>query len=336
MQAGFRTDLRGPYVVELLRAGTRLNAVEILKGMNALKNFDDLLTVFPQLTRGNAFSRAAEEAERALAEVGARKILCRTFFDPAYPAVFKTLPSPPPVIYSVGTPSIPDRMVTISGTAKPSAAGRVVAQRIGTEFARRGWAITTGLFKGVERIAAEAAIENGGKVCLVLSIGLDKPSQVQKEFINLVLAHGGIVLTEVPLGTGLVVKNLIRSTETKAWLSNGLVVIQPTPHESGHPIRTAINSKRPVIVARMPEQFRAEPESALAEILLTVPPPNIFPFLPILGNDPVTVKTIRQVFTERNRPCLGFPITSREDYPDLFRRLEEFRIKTFKQNAVSH
>lgn len=95
MQDWFRKDLRGPFVVELLRAGTRLEGAEILKGMRALKSFDDLLTVFPQLTRGNAFSRAAEEAERVLAEVVARKILCRTFFDPAYPSVFRSFPSPP-------------------------------------------------------------------------------------------------------------------------------------------------------------------------------------------------------------------------------------------------
>lgn len=331
----FRKDLRGPYVVELLRAGTRLNSKEIIHGMGLLNSFDDLLKVFPQLTKGNAFSRAAEEAERALSTVEKRNILCRTFFDPHYPSVFRSFPSPPPLIYSIGNPELPDRLITISGTDTPSAGGRFVAERIGAEIAERGWWVVANLFNGVERFAAEAAMANNGKVCLVLSIGFDKPNQFQTDFIERVLSRGGIVLTEVPLGAGLLVKHLIQSTETKARLSKGLIVIQPSPKESGHHIRTAINAKRPVIVARLPERFRLEPENALAEVLLTIKPQNIFPYLPILGNDPVTVKTIRDVYTERNRPCIGFPIHSREDYPDLFRRLEVFRNNILKKDAVS-
>lgn len=331
----FRTDLRGPYVVELLRAGTRLNAKDIIQGMSRLNSFDDILKVFPQLTKGNAFSRAAEDAEKALSTVVERKILCRTFFDPNYPSVFKSFPSPPPLIYSIGNPELPDRLITVSGTNTPTAGGRLVAQRIGAEIAERGWGLVANLFNGVEGIAAEAALAKNGKVCIVLSMGFDKPTKFQTEFIERVLGCGGIVLTEVPLGAGILVKHLIQSTETKTRLSKGLIVIQPSLKEGGHNIRTAINAKRPVIVARLPEQFRMEPENALAEVLLTVKPQNIFPYLPILGNDPVTVKNIRDVYTERNRPCIGFPIHSREDYPDLFRRLEVFRNNTLKESAVS-
>lgn len=335
MNEKFRTDLRGPYVVELLRAGTRNNAKEIIQGMSRLNAFDDLLTVFPSLTRGNGFSRAAEQAERVLSTVDERGILCRTFFDPAYPSVFRTFPSPPPLIYSKGCVEIPDPIISVTGTSSPCPAGELTAARIGEELANRGWGIVSGLFPGVERIAAEASLGKGGKVCLVLSMGFDKPNPDQEGFINRVLSGGGIVLTQTPIGEGLLVKDLIQATETRAWMGNGVILVQPSPKESGHHIRTSINAKRPVIVARLPEKFRQGPENALAEVLLTVKPQNIFPHIPILGNDPVTVKTIREVFTERNRPCIGFPISSREDYPDLFRRLEEFRKNLVKRRAVS-
>jgi DNA processing protein len=94
--------------------------------------------------------------------------------DPDYPDALRALVRPPVVWFTRGaTLPPPARAVAIVGARAASPYGRVMAARLAGDLARLGYAIVSGLARGIDAAAHEAALAAGGITIAVVPGGLD-------------------------------------------------------------------------------------------------------------------------------------------------------------------
>lgn len=145
-----------------------------------------------------AIERAAGEpiAIPAPLEQGeARLIVAGT---PDYPRPLEHLPDPPPALFVWGTLHERDRFaISIVGTRKPSAYGRMVAERFTRDLCEAGLTIVSGGALGVDTVAHRTALEAGGRTIAILGSGLGYlyPSE-NRTLFQQIAESGGAVVSE--------------------------------------------------------------------------------------------------------------------------------------------
>jgi putative DNA processing protein dprA len=205
-----------------------------------------------------------EELERALPQAEEELALCRhegisilPFFSPSYPKSLKALGrSRPVLLYALGDLELlhADRSVTIVGTRSPSPEGRRAAYEIARARAMRGETIISGLALGCDEAAHRGALEGGGRTIAVLATGLDRVhpethASLQTEIVH----HGGLLLSEYPLGTPVSKHHLIARDRIQAALGDELLIIE-CGRSSGtmHTVRFAERCRRPIFALPYP------------------------------------------------------------------------------------
>lgn len=186
--------------------------------------------------------RARAELEKARAEldVGAlyRQVIdagvnITTPVDISYPSLLAEIPAPPPVLYYRGELLETDRTaVAIVGTRKITPYGREMTARLAGELARAGVTIVSGLARGVDGIAHQAALDAGGRTIAVLGSGINRIYPPEHRNLAARIAEQGAVLSDYlpdtpPDGVNFPPRNRIIS-----GLSLGVVVVE-APDRSG-------------------------------------------------------------------------------------------------------
>jgi DNA processing protein len=96
-----------------------------------------------------------------------------TILDREYPANLRDVYNRPPVLFVRGELLQDDeRAVAVVGTRTPSPAGVDEARRLATELARRGVTVLSGLARGIDTAAHEAALGAGGRTIAVMGTGI--------------------------------------------------------------------------------------------------------------------------------------------------------------------
>lgn len=122
--------------------------------------------------------------------------------DPAYPARCLELRDPPVVLYARGMPLVSDPpAVAIVGTRTATPYGLRVARAIATRCARAGACVVSGLARGIDGAAHEAALEAGGRTVAVLGTGADLTYPRFHRQLQQRIANEGLLLTEHPDGS---------------------------------------------------------------------------------------------------------------------------------------
>lgn len=119
----------------------------------------------------------------------------------AYPAALRSIPDPPIALWVRGRLdllTIP--AVAIVGSRDHSTYGQTVARRVAREAASAGIAVVSGMARGLDAVAHEAALSVHGATIGVLGTGADivYPQQNWRLF-EAVLEHG-LLMTELPPG----------------------------------------------------------------------------------------------------------------------------------------
>jgi len=128
-----------------------------------------------------------------------------TIRDSEYPKLLKQSKKAPFVLYIKGkfdfSAKDSDKMIGVVGARKITVYGREVTKIFCEELALNGFVIVSGLALGVDAIAAQTALENGGKTIAVLGNGVDLcyPS-ANKNLYDQIVQSGGAVIAEVPIG----------------------------------------------------------------------------------------------------------------------------------------
>jgi DNA processing protein len=153
--------------------------------------------------------------------------------DPAYPALLKGVADAPAVLFVKGQlPRDDEPALAVVGTRRATAYGRQAAEKIAGELARAGVIIISGLARGIDAVAHNAALAAGGRTIAVLGSGVDRiyPSE-HKGLAQRVVGSGALV-SEFPLGEPPDAPNFPRRNRIVAGLARGTLVIE-ADRESG-------------------------------------------------------------------------------------------------------
>lgn len=120
---------------------------------------------------------------------------------PAYPALLKAVPDPPPWLFVAGDLSCLKRpAVAIVGSRNASAAGLHLTRALARTLAERGYLVCSGLALGIDTAAHEGALERG-RTAAVLASGLDRRSPRRNLALADRICEAGCLVTELPDGT---------------------------------------------------------------------------------------------------------------------------------------
>lgn len=173
--------------------------------------------------RRSALSCDAEGEIRRVEALGGRILVSG---EPGYPAQLASVADAPLMISVAGRlDDIPG--VAVVGSRVPTAYGRRVAKSLAGGAARRGAAVVSGLARGVDAVAHEAALDAGGVTWAVLGSGLGEVYPPEnRDLARRIVDEGGCVLSEYPCVTAPAPGLFPRRNRIVAALSWATVVVE--------------------------------------------------------------------------------------------------------------
>lgn len=176
--------------------------------------------------RRDALAFDAEGERRRVEALGARLLVLG---EHGYPDLLASVTGAPLALYAWGRLSaLPT--VAVVGTRAPTAYGRRMARRFAADFAVRGVAVVSGLARGVDAEAHEAALDAGGTTWAVLGSDLGNVYPPDnRDLARRIVAEGGCLLSEYPLGVEISPALFPRRNRIVAGLSWATVVVEGRP-----------------------------------------------------------------------------------------------------------
>lgn len=144
-----------------------------------------------------------------------------------YPYLLKKITNPPKILYVKGMLNNNLESLSIVGSRKASQYGIKVAETFAEDLARAGLQIVSGGAIGIDTAAHLGAIKGNGKTVVVLGSGVDEfyPKRNTKLFKQ-IIANGGAVISEFPLGTKAVPNNFPKRNRIINGLSKGVLLVE--------------------------------------------------------------------------------------------------------------
>src|SRR2546425_1233988 len=150
-----------------------------------------------------------------------------TLEDESYPPLLRASSDPPLLLYVWGELRPEDVLaVSIVGSRRATDHGLHVARQIGRDLAASGFAVVSGLARGIDAAGHAGALEGGGRTLAVLGSGLDRIYPVEHRRLAESIAPSGAVLTEFPLGAAPLKRHFPERNRLIASLSWATVVVE--------------------------------------------------------------------------------------------------------------
>ena len=199
-----------------------------------LRSFGDAkaaLAALPDLaSRGGVPYRTANEDRISKEIAAARSAKARYLFhdDPAYPALLAELDSAPPILTYRGDLALGARpCVAIVGARNASAAAVKLARQFGHDLAEAGYVVVSGLARGIDGAAHQAALD-GGTIAVIAS-GIDIAYPPEHAELQEAIATKGLLLAEQPPGTDPLARHFPARNRIIAGLAAGTLVVEAAP-----------------------------------------------------------------------------------------------------------
>lgn len=169
-------------------------------------------------------SQAREIIDAATSE-GAR---LTTVLDSDYPLNLRAIFNLPPFLFYRGQLSSRDdaRSVAVVGTREPSSLGVRRARKMATLLAERGVTVLSGLARGIDTAAHEAALKAGGRTVAVFGTGIDMIYPEENKDLAERIAATGCVVSQFWPETGPRTYTFPRRNITTSGMGQGTVVIE--------------------------------------------------------------------------------------------------------------
>lgn len=159
-----------------------------------------------------------------------------TIGDADYPSLLREAADAPGLLFYRGTlPRAEAVSLALVGTRRVSTYGTSVAMKFARAFARAGCVVVSGLARGVDGLAHEAAVDCGGITVAVIGSGLDRSSLYPREHWRLseaIVEHGGAIISEYPPGIGPEQHHFPERNRIIAGLCRAVLVVE-APEKSG-------------------------------------------------------------------------------------------------------
>ncbi len=172
-------------------------------------------------------ARYPEKADQELKACARLGCIIVTREDEGYPQPLLSIVDPPLALYIKGSWQEQDGCaIAVVGSRNASFYGKQAAGRLSYDLALRGMTIVSGLARGIDSAAHEAALKASGRTLAVLGSGLDFLYPPENAPLAEAIARSGAILSEFPMATPPERHNFPRRNRIISGLSLGVVVVE--------------------------------------------------------------------------------------------------------------
>ena len=311
-----RRDPAEPQPAASMTEAERVAALRLVRSENVgsvtfrelLKHYGSAaaaLAAVPELSRRGGYRRAirlcpVDEAEAELQRARSNGAQPLFVGEAQYPAPLAALDAPPPMLYVKGDIGLLQRpTIAIVGARQCSAAGAKLARQFAGEIGRAGFVIASGLARGIDAMAHQAAIDTG--TVAVLAGGIDNIYPPEHDELQRAIAERGCLVSEMPVGFAPRGQDFPRRNRIVSGLSLGVLIVEAA-RRSGSLVtaRLAAEQGREVFaIPGHPLDPRAEGTNKLLKsgATLVTEPEDVLSAL-----TPLTRAPVRQLREEPEQP----------------------------------
>ncbi len=164
--------------------------------------------------------------DKLVATLEKHKVRLVFFDDGEYPLLLREIADPPAALYIRGSFPV-GKQVSIVGSRKYTEYGEYITQEIVRFVSLHGIVVISGLALGIDSIAHQATLDQGGKTLAVLACGLEQVyPRLHYQLADAILANGGAIVSEFPFFIPAYRKNFPQRNRIIAGLSSLTIVIE--------------------------------------------------------------------------------------------------------------
>lgn len=211
-----RTDNVGP--ITFYKLLERFGTAE-----NALKALPELAKRGGRLGGLVAFDQGLAEKELEKIDKCGAKLIARD--EPEYPRLLGEVEDAPPLITVLGHVSLLSKpALGVVGARNASLSGRRIAEDFSRKVSMAGYAIVSGLARGIDTAAHGASLQ-GGTIAVVAG-GIDVIYPPENEKLYRQIAESGAIVAESPFGTEPLARHFPRRNRVISGLSLGVLIVE--------------------------------------------------------------------------------------------------------------
>ncbi|HZP18737.1 MAG TPA: DNA-processing protein DprA [Bauldia sp.] len=190
----------------------------------------------------------AEREWQAAARAGARFV---ALGEPDYPAPLRHIDGAPPLLTVRGDAGALHRpTVSVVGARNASLAGRKFAMQVARGLGERGYVIASGLARGIDASAHEAALDTG--TVAVFAGGVDRVYPPENaELAERIVERNGALISEMPMAHEPRARDFPRRNRIVAGLALGVVIVEAA-RQSGSLITARLAAEQGRLVFAVP------------------------------------------------------------------------------------
>jgi DNA processing protein len=172
-----------------------------------------------------------------------------TYADEDYPERLREIFDPPPLLWLRGNGKLlQEPSIAVVGTRHPTPYGSGMAEMLARDLAQRGLLILSGMARGIDTCAHRGALAANRPTIAIWGTGIDViyPKE-NKSLAEKIVAEGGVIASELPLGTFPAPQNFPKRNRILSGMSVGVLVVEAAEY-SGTRVtaRCAIEQNRDV------------------------------------------------------------------------------------------
>ena len=196
-------------------------------------NYDRIIGIKPAV-KSKLKNKSLETARKALDDAKAVGAEIIAYDSINYPDILRFTDNPPYVLYLRGEILNWDRllMIGVVGTRNATDYGIAATKKICTELAEKGVTIVSGMARGIDAVAARAALSAGGKTVAVLGCGVESAYPAENQPLMNDIMKNGAVISEYPIGSAPLKTHFPERNRIISGLSRGVLVTE-APKKSG-------------------------------------------------------------------------------------------------------
>jgi DNA processing protein len=201
---------------------------------------------------GNLTPEVETRVARALEVLNALDVHVVTMHDPAFPFELHHVSAPPGALFARGRIELLSERIRLAvvGSRNCTEYGVENTRTFTRAAARAGVTIVSGLARGIDSIAHEAALEVGGDTISVLGNGIDLNYPPRNRALQERIAREGLLVTEFPPGTPALPFHFPHRNRIIAYLAKRVLVVE-AERDSGS-LSTAAHARESYDVLAVP------------------------------------------------------------------------------------
>ena len=213
---------------------------------------DGALEALPEIANKAGVAKyrpcSVDQAERELQfgrKIGAKLV---AYGSSEYPANLYDLPDPPVLLWCLGnTQLLTNPAIAIVGARNASSLGGRMAKTLASDLGQAGFAVVSGLARGIDTAAHLAALESG--TIAVQAGGVDQIYPTENTKLHEEIAERGLRISEQPLGMTPKARDFPKRNRIISGISAAVIVVEAAA-KSGSLItaRNALDQGRDVLV----------------------------------------------------------------------------------------